>query len=71
MFLTIFIGIAATQTIHPKYISFHSHSPISFHLNLILNSPRDSGEKKFNFESLVAFGQGQRMTLTFDTHLTS
>ena len=25
----------------------------------------------FNFEILVTFDQGQRMTLTFDTHSTS
>ena len=35
-------------------------------------SPEYTGQSQtFNFEIWMTFGQGQRMTLTFDTHSTS
>ena len=53
-------------------INFHSHSPISFHMSFGSKSLNYFCEKtRFNFEIWVTFVQGQRMNLTFDTHLTS
>ena len=54
------------------YIHFHSHSPISFHMSCGSKSLNFFCKKTtFNFEIWVTFVQGQRMTLTFDTHSTS
>ena len=54
------------------YTEFHSHSPISFHMNFGSKSPNCFCNKtSFNFEISLTFEQGQRMTLTFDTHSTS
>ena len=53
-------------------INFHFYSPSSFHMNFGSKSPKYFCEKtSFIFEILVTFDQGQRMTLTFDTHSTS
>ena len=49
------------------YINFHSHSnKIWFRM-----TQQCFRQTSFNFEICVTFGQGQRMTLTFDTPLTS
>ena len=50
----------------------HSYSPSSFHMNFGSKWPNCFLRKtSFNFEIWVTFDQGQRMTLTFDTHSTS
>ena len=46
-------------------INFHSFSPSSFHMNQLFLQ-----KTSFNLEIWVTFDQGQRMTLTFDTHST-
>ena len=43
----------------------------SFIQYLVSNNPTVSQKKRFNFENRVTFGEGQRMTLTFDTQVGS
>ena len=50
------------------YINFLSNSPRNFHMNCGFKSSFSFWEK---IEIWVTFGQGQRMTLAFGTHLTS
>ena len=45
--------------------------PKSFTYYLVSNNSTVSEKIGFNFENQVTFGEGQRMTLTFDIHVLS
>ena len=57
---------------HLIYTSFHSHTPVSFHMKLEFQMTQLFLRKtSFNLVICVTFDKGQKMTLTIDTRLTS
>ena len=50
---------------------FPSSAPISFHMKFGSKDSIVLRKTRFHFEIWLTFGQGQRLTLTFDTHEAS
>ena len=71
-FYHIWAGSPHGHVTKPICTNFHFCAPKIFHIYyLVSNNSTVSEKKEFNFENRVTFGEGQRMTLTFDTHVGS
>ena len=67
------MGVAAILVMWPYsvvYIFIAIH-PLVLKWNLVTHDSIVPEKTSFNFEIWVTFGQGQILTLTYDTHLTS